>query len=276
MPVMALFNRWRRVTPTEQTERALLLDDASLDYRLTRARRRTIAIHVSRNGVEVRAPTRVSLAEIEAFMRRKARWIRRKLSDSAPAEPFCWASGSELGILGEKVCLVAAPGQKGIVRDGGWLRIGDVGRRRLHKHPSMPTPESPERPDGPATNDALAAAWRKAVVAWLRDQALAHFTARATEFAGKLSVPMPELKLSNASSRWGCCIRRGREFRVLLHWKLYLLPPHLIDYVVVHELAHIRELNHSPRFWAEVARLFPGAAAARRELRVLGRRIPQL
>lgn len=276
MPVMALFNRWRRVPPAEQTERALLLDDAPLDYRLTRARRRTIAIHVSRNGVEVRAPTRVSLAEIEAFMRKKARWIRRKLSDSVPAEPFCWASGSELSILGEPVRLVAAPGQRGIVRDGDWLRIGDVGPRRLRKNSTVPTPELPERLDAPSTNDALAVAWRKAVVAWLRDQALAHFNDRATEFAAKLSVPMPELKLSNASSRWGCCIRRGREFRVLLHWKLYLLPPLLIDYVVVHELAHIRELNHSPRFWSEVERFFPGAAAARRELRALGRRIPQL
>jgi predicted metal-dependent hydrolase len=66
--------------------------------------------------------------------------------------------------------------------------------------------------------------------------------------------------------------RDGPHIR--LHWKLYLMPPHLIDYVVAHELAHIRELNHSPRFWAQVARIYPGHAQARIELNRSGRALP--
>jgi predicted metal-dependent hydrolase len=279
VPRIALFNPFRRAKAAPETfARELLLDDRPLAYRLTRCSRRTIAVHVRRDGVEVRAPHRVALAVIEDFMRSKARWIRRKLSDATPARPFHWASGSELTILGEPVRLAAAPGQKGVTRDGEWLRIGDVPARRVRKPsaPALPA-TGQEAPATPGTgDDAITKAWRKAVVAWLREAAMAHFAYRAAVLAEKLSVPMPALKLSNAASQWGSCIRHGHEVRVLLHWKLYLLPPHLIDYVVAHELAHIRELNHSPRFWAEVERIYPAAAEARRELRLLGRKLPQL
>lgn len=278
MPRIALFNVLRRTAPPEHSIREVLLDDGPLAYRLARSRRRTIAIHVRTDGVEVRAPHRVSLADIENFMRSKARWIRRKLSEGKPAQPFRWASGSELTILGEPVRLMAAPELQGIMREGEWLKIGQLGSRRRRAASEMSL-----RPDMDASHiestlhpeASLSLAWRKAIIAWLREAAMAHFSVRVAELAARLSVPMPVLKLSNAASQWGSCIRRAHEVRVLLHWKLYLLPPHLVDYVVAHELAHIRQLNHSPRFWSEVERIYPQAAAARRELRLLGRQLPQ-
>ena len=63
---------------------------------------------------------------------------------------------------------------------------------------------------------------------------------------------------------------------MLLSWRLVHLPPHLTDYVVAHELAHLREISHSPRFWAIVAHLFPEYLSARRELNRLGRTLPTL
>ena len=72
------------------------------------------------------------------------------------------------------------------------------------------------------------------------------------------------MRLSNARSRWGSCHVSGR---ISLNWRLIQLPPHLVDYVVVHELAHLREMNHSPRFWSLVGRIIPDYQARRRELR---------
>jgi len=74
---------------------------------------------------------------------------------------------------------------------------------------------------------------------------------------------VPPLKLSNARSEWGSCNHKGE---IRLNWRLVHLPPHLADYVVAHEVAHLVELNHSKRFWSLVETLFPGHSAARREL----------
>jgi len=79
--------------------------------------------------------------------------------------------------------------------------------------------------------------------------------------------------LSDARTRWGSC---GASGRVLINWRLMLLPPHLIDYVVMHELAHLREPNHSTRFWNIVASTYPGHRAARRELNALAHMLPEL
>lgn len=87
----------------------------------------------------------------------------------------------------------------------------------------------------------------------------------------------PSLGLSNAQTRWGSCRRtRGEAGRVLLSWRLVHLPPHLTDYVVAHELAHLREPSHTPRFWSIVEQLFPEYLSARRELNRLGRTLPRL
>ena len=75
---------------------------------------------------------------------------------------------------------------------------------------------------------------------------------------------MPLIQLSNARTRWGTCHPHGR---VHLNWRLIHMPQHLIDYVVVHELAHLREMNHSPRFWAVVGSVIPDYTARRREMR---------
>jgi predicted metal-dependent hydrolase len=84
---------------------------------------------------------------------------------------------------------------------------------------------------------------------------------------------MPALRLSNARTQWGSCSARGR---VLLNWRLVLMPGPLIDYVVAHELAHLKELNHSQRFWTLVEGLYPAHLQARRALERLGRQLPEL
>ena len=227
------------------------LATAAIHYRLVRSRRRTIAIHIGHSGVETRAPLWATLSDIESFMRQKEHWIMTRLEDAAQIQPFRWESGAALPLLGEKVVLIAAPERSGIALEGDRLLIG---RARANS-----------RSD-----------WRKRITTWIREQALASFHERSERLAARLGVAPPMLRLSNAAARWGSCTVYPHEARVRLHWKLYLLPPHVIDYVIAHDLAHIRELNHSPRFWTEVARLCPDYAAVRKELNRRGRALPLL
>lgn len=270
MPEIALLNPLRRLVGIGTFERALMLDTEELKYRLVRASRRTVAIHVGAAGVEVRAPRWASLADIEGFMRQKARWIRRRMADAqhhaSAIEAFRWEDGARLPILGREVRLVASPGLRGIFHRDDELLIGHAPRQaRLQPGADASTVQMQD--------------WRRRVTAWLREQALEHYAIRVAQYADALAVPVPALKLSNAATQWGSCIRRPAHqggVRVLLHWKLYLMPQHLVDYVVAHELAHIRELNHSPRFWAEVERVYPDPVTARRDLNRLGRTLPRL
>jgi hypothetical protein len=101
---------------------------------------------------------------------------------------------------------------------------------------------------------------------WLKEQALATLAPRVAHFASRLSAVPPLVKLSNARAQWGSCNHKGE---ISLNWRLVQLPPRLADYIVAHEVAHLVELNHSPRFWALVETLLPGHAEARRELDAL-------
>lgn len=103
-----------------------------------------------------------------------------------------------------------------------------------------------------------------AVQAWLMRQARAHFTARLNHFAPLLGVRWSRLRLSSAQTRWGSAKADGS---IALNWRLLHHAPAVIDYVVAHELAHLRVMDHSPRFWSTLATVVPDHAALRRRLR---------
>ncbi|MCC6473725.1 MAG: M48 family metallopeptidase [Burkholderiales bacterium] len=229
--------------------RHTVLAGGALWYALARSRRRPLCIRVDRGGVAVRAPRWTPLAEIESFLRDKERWIRRRLEDARRVPPpFVWASGERLPLLGEPHAIRVVPGTAPVRRVAGTIEVAL----------------------GP---DAQPRQLRGAVLAWLRSQALEVFTPRLADFATRLGLPVPELRLSSARTQWGSCSARGR---ILLNWRLVHLPPALVDYVVAHEMAHLKELNHSRRFWAVVESLHPGCGEARRELERLGRQLPEL
>ena len=230
--------------------RRALLADGWIVYRLERVRRRTLAIYVDRHGVRARAPLSMPVVEIEAFLSQKSRWISRRLRDSAQhASPgFSWRAGARFPILGNEIELAPVPGERfGRLHDGR-LEIGL------------------EQPGDPAQ-------LRARTLDWIRTESSTLFAERLGIYAQRLGVPMPKLRLSNARGQWGSCHSDGR---VLLTWRLFHTPLPLIDYVVAHEIAHLKELNHSHRFWKIVERLYPDYLAARNELRLLGRRLPDL
>ena len=116
----------------------------------------------------------------------------------------------------------------------------------------------------PLPEAATEAQWRDLTQAWLQAQAREHFAQRLAHFAAKLGVAPPRLRLSSAKGRWGSASSSGV---VSLNWRLMHFSPVLIDYVVAHEVAHLREMNHGPDFWALVGTLQPGYETAREALK---------
>ena len=220
---------------------ATVLDGQAVNYILHRSHgRRRISLSVDERGLRVGAPLRASLREIETVMHDHARWVIRKLSDwndkRAPARR--WESGETLAYLGLLLKLEVTQGASAVLLTPPQVHI-----------------RSPDR--SPAAVAALAKHW-------LRGQALEHFHRRIEHFRPHVTLETVALRLSNARSRWGSCHASGR---ISLNWRLIHMPQHLIDYVVVHELAHLREMNHSPRFWAVVGSVIPDYTARRREIR---------
>jgi hypothetical protein len=226
------------------TPRRVALAGLDVPYALVRARRRTIGIEVGLDGLTVRAPRWVSIRDIEAALHERARWIAKSLEawrgrrrESLPRE---WRSGTTILHRGVDLTLAVHRAPTAAVRvDLFHLTVS---------HPS-------------ADDEPQVARF---VGAWLREEALRVVTPRVAHYAARLGRAAPPVRLSGARSEWGSCNQRGE---IRLNWRLAQLPPALSDYVVAHEVAHLAELNHSPRFWATVESLLPGHAALRRELR---------
>ena len=223
--------------------RSITLAGQPVDYRLIRARRRTIGMEVDLSGLTVRAPRWVTMSEIEEALHERAQWIVRALAEwrarRRDVMPREWKSGAPILYRGRELSLEVFPARRTrIAPDLFNLTI-------LH----------------PRAQDESEVA--QLVGKWLRDEAWSLIVPRAAVYAQKLARDAPALRLSNARSEWGSCNARGE---IRLNWRLVQLPPTLAEYVVAHEVAHLIELNHSPRFWALVEQLMPGHVALRREL----------
>lgn len=225
------------------TSRQIELQGRSVDFRLVRARRRTIGMEIDLDGLTVRAPRWISIGEVEAALRERAGWILRTLDawrgrhrDVLPRE---WKTGAPILYLGRELALAVFRSRTPLIRPD----LFDL--TVLHPH---------------AEDQTRIAAY---VAHWLREEALRLVAPRAEHFAARLARASPPVKISNARSEWGSCNHKGE---IRLNWRLAQLPTDLADYVVAHEIAHLVELNHSARFWAVVEALMPGHAARRRAL----------
>jgi predicted metal-dependent hydrolase len=224
----------------EGRERRIALAGQDVDYLLVRARRRTIGMQIGVSGLTVRAPRWATIREIEEALAERAGWIRRGLAEMSGRQrnvlPREWRTGAPILYQGRELALAVYPAREpAIAADLINLNV---------RHPH-------------AADEPRVAAY---VGRWLKDEALRVLAPSVAHFAARVVPAPPPLKLSNARSEWGSCNHKGE---IRLNWRLVLLPPALAAYVVAHEVAHLVELNHSPRFWAVVETLFPGHAAAR-------------
>jgi predicted metal-dependent hydrolase len=218
-----------------------------VSYIVKRSRRRSsITLTIDEQGLRVGAPWRASRSAIESLLRKHDAWVLKKLAEwqARRAAPRRWEDGEMLMVLGQPLRLTLVRENQHIRVDGERLIVG---------------PASAQRPDRT----------EKQVVDWLRLQALQCFRQRIAQFYPALAVSEPEISLSNAKTRWGSCHIDGR---IRLNWRLIQMPLRLIDYVVAHELAHLKEMNHSRRFWQAVEQMVPEYARRRTEIRTEGHR----
>lgn len=208
--------------------------------RSARARHILIRIDESNGGVELVLPRRAALRDGLAFAHARADWIEARLEGLPPAIPF--RHGTVLPLLGEPLTLTRpVNGAKRTRRVGGDLLVpGDDG------------------------------IFAERVRRWLIAEARREIGERAECLARRVERPIRRLSIRDPATRWGSCSAAGG---LSFSWRLILAPPAVLNYVVAHEIAHLRELNHSARFWSEVAGLVGESKAERAWLRRNGTRL---
>ena len=232
-------------------DRTITLKGRSIPYRVRRsprATRITLRVHPGA-GLEVVVPQRGRLPALTALLRERADWILGALDRVAPpggdAANAPLADGDSVPYRGDdhRLTVHAAPGVRpAVARDG-------AARTLTVRH-------------DPAAHDLTAV-----LEGWYRAEAQAIIAARVAACATVLGVDYARLTIRDTRSRWGSCSSAGG---LNFSWRLILAPPAILDYVVVHELAHRRELNHSARFWALVAAHHPTFQQDRAWLRAHG------
>jgi predicted metal-dependent hydrolase len=206
--------------------------------------------------LSVRAPRWTPLAEVEATLQERAHWVLEKLqqararADALAQARTVWADGAEFDFLGQRVRLVLDPAH-GFAQVGAVLEPGEA--------------SAPARLRLGLAHNAGEAQVRDAAQAWLMRQAKRVFTERLDHFAPQLGVQYQRLRLSSAGTRWGSASVDGS---IRLNWRLIHLKLAMVDYVVVHELSHLRHMDHSPQFWAVVASVMPDHKQLRQALRL--------
>ena len=246
------------VWPHPRGNRLLKLSTCEVAYEFKRSQRRTIGLSVGPDGLSVRAPRWTPVAEVEALLHDKAAWVldklqlaRERAGELAQARTT-WANGAELDFLGQRVRLLLDPTH-------GFVQVGAV-----LEPPIIDAPERVATLRLGLAHNASEAQIRDAAQAWLMRQAKRVFTERLDHFAPQLGVRHTRLRLSSASTRWGSASANGT---IRLNWRLIHLKMDMVDYVVVHELSHLRHMDHSPLFWDVVAGVLPDHKQRRQALR---------
>jgi len=226
--------------PASRDLRRMALAGDELEYVLVRRRgRRGVGLRVDEKGLTVSAPAAMPLVRIEALVRESERWVRKKIAEwsARKVPPVHWRDGERLPFLGGGLTLRVFAGARSRAQ-----RRGD----ELH-----------------ATARDGAHEVERAVVRWYKRAAHEYLAERVRTLSHEARLVPPKLAISPALTRWGSCNSR-REVR--LAWRLVKAPVELIDYVICHELAHLRHMDHSAAFWTEVERQCPDYRQRRKRL----------
>jgi len=212
-----------------------------MDFDIIRSRRKTIAVEITKEGgVLVRAPLKLSRREVLAFVHQSSGWIARKLAHTRVLQeertPRRFGEGELFPFMGEQHCLRYVAGGEHLRKENGEFLLGaDLSAR---------------------AGDLFRT--------WYRARAREILEDRVAQFALRMGLTCRSVRITDAKERWGSCNAAGS---LNFAWRLVMAPPHVIDYVIVHELAHLVEMNHSRRFWGRVGRVLPDYAKRRKWLR---------
>jgi predicted metal-dependent hydrolase len=223
------------------------LEQAGVEVSVRRSarRKRSIAITIQKNGaVIIRAPLRVSMAELQRFAAIKADWMMEKLRKIQPKNP-----PDDTMVLFLGAAYPVRIETSALLRRHGFCEFLDGA---LYVHVPV------------LTGKKLKLAVKHAIEIWHKKQAAEIFAARADIYAAQLGVQYQSIKLADPKSRWGSCDQRGR---LMLSWRAVMVRMALIDYLIVHELAHLIHFNHSKAYWQTVERILPDYKIRRAQLR---------
>jgi predicted metal-dependent hydrolase len=240
-----------------RASRRIALATCDVAYAFRRAKRRTIGMVVGPDGLEVSAPRWVTVGEIESTLHEKAEWIVRKLVEMQEHQRrlgearIQWRDGVVLRYLGASLQVVL-DSSAALKKNSAQLEtLGSESPASFVLRIGLPITASPEQ-------------IRDATQAWLMRRAKELFAERLDYFAPRLGVAWKRLSLSSASTRWGTASADGA---IRLNWRLIHHKLDVIDYVVAHELSHLKVMDHSPQFWDTVKSVMPDYPERRRVLR---------
>lgn len=209
--------------------------------KLIRSRRRSIGLMINANAeLIVRAPLHTPVHEIERLVSQKERWINDKqeiFRKRQPKAPKQFIEGEEFVVLGNKYPLRFVEDlPKAIVLEDELLKVHSAVVSNIEDHLNI----------------------------WYRNLALETIRERVAFYAGMTGLSYSSIKVNEATTRWGSCSYKDT---LNFTWRLIMAPMRVVDYVVVHELMHLKHMNHSARFWAEVAKVIPDYKSDERYLK---------
>ena len=239
-------------------ERSISIEGETISYLLQRSRRRRRTIQLQadpESGFKLMVPHTMSVSEIEDFLLKRSKWILKHHADRESVQNAVdWSTGGIAMYRGKRVELVVEERDRG---DPGRDLPPTVAKSLEGDQVTVTVP--PDMNDGRKSELV-----RELLTSWYRQEAWDHLTTRVAEFGNLMGVKPSRLKLSDAKRRWGSC---SAKQSINLNWRLIMLDDSLIDYVVVHELAHLVELNHSSDFWRVVEGVLPDYRDRRKRLR---------
>lgn len=207
-----------------------------LDIQLIRSKRKTLSLEVGHSGVKARAPLRLAKRIIIEFIISKQHWLEnQRHCRPSPIEKTVLQHGTKLLLHDKPLTLQIIENQRGSISYNDSIL-------------SLPVIQS-RRPLAESIKDKL--------IRWYKNQALAQLQQRVDYYSTHMNVERPKddhLRVREYKRRWGSCDHRGG---LSFNWRIIMAPPQVLDYVVIHELAHCHEFNHSRRFWALVAQQMP-------------------
>lgn len=195
-------------------------------------RRKTMALSVRNGTVSVRMPARLAQHHAELFVDQKKHWIKQKLAQHPPVPRRELLSGDNLPFMGHDLSLLVESGHK---------------RNRIERHGDTLIIQTRDRAPTQETR-------RQHIQRWYRQQATELLPARCQALARWADLQPAAIQVKSYKARWGSCTIKGD---IQLNWKLIMAPSSIIDYVIIHELCHLKQHNHSPAFWQLVAQFDP-------------------
>lgn len=234
----------KKATPTRS--------ELGFEFTIARSpRRRSISIEIRKAQVVVRAPMGVAQSLLLDFLHQKAVWVRAKISEQQQTlaiqpEPRSYAQGSQIPLMDETLVLVLGRGPSAA-----------IARVDQHLHLIL----------SPRSRLSDEAQIRQLLSRWYQQQALTILTRKTTDLTCVMGLVCTQVSIKATRSKWGHCTSRGA---IQYNWQILLAPEAIVDYLVAHEVSHLRHHNHSADFWALVASVCPTFKADRAWLKTEG------